>query len=129
MSKILNIDTDIYNQVVEYPLDSIVYQIHCYWNSRSKAWYLGVYDDELFNGSTEESEEALIYSRRVMPNQDLFSDVVMENLPKGVLLCIDTEGLKDDEIEPEITLTNLGYRNRFKLIYYPEEEAQELGLI
>lgn len=124
MSKYINIDTTITNQVSEYPLSGTPYQLHCYWNGRSKAWYIALYENDLFDGVTEESEDALLYSRKVMPNQSLLSDVNVVGLPDGILFCEDTEGLKDDEYEPTITLDNFGAGKRFVLVYIPLEDLQ-----
>lgn len=131
MAKILNLNTDIYNQLTNFILNGVSYKLHCYWNSRG-GWYLSFYDRTLFK-SVEESttpEDGLIAAGlKVMP--DPSSNIIKVSpdigLPSGILRAVDTKpNLNETGVDTRITVDNFGRGKRFQLFYITEQEIVNL---
>jgi hypothetical protein len=124
----LNIDGTSYNQYVTQIIDSTEYILHFYYNSRNSGWYMSFYDSDLYDTEGEDNTEALILGgRRLMPYQDVLLRASDDRLPKGQLVCVDTD-LEGLDVVPTVSLNNFGKDERFNLIYFSESDVAELSL-
>jgi hypothetical protein len=125
MAKILNINGTNYNQYFTQILDNQEYVVHIYYNTRS-GWYISFYDPDIYESSSVDNTEALIYGgRKLVPNQEILLRVIDDRLPQGSLFCYDTN-LRETSKQSSIVLDNFGSNKRYQVIYFTEEEVAEL---
>lgn len=126
MAKFLNIDGSIYDKTFSQILDNVEYIFHIYYNKRS-GWHLSVYDSDLYDSTATDNTSALILGgRKLMPSQDVFKVVSDSRLPKGKLYCVDTD-LKSLSEQEQLTIGNFGVGNRYRLVYFSEEDLTEFS--
>jgi hypothetical protein len=128
MSTRINIDTTQLNKKFKLILESVEYQMHCYWNNR-QGWYLAVYDAETYDEDLEDNEAALIVGGlKMMPQRNLFKFVTDERLQlEGSVFCADFDPTATPAGEDVyVTLGNFGKDKRFRLVYFSKEEIAEL---
>lgn len=90
-------------QTLQVDLDSVVYQLTLDWNTRTESWTLSVADA---------SAVAIVAGVRVGADYPMLRQYLHLDLPPGLLICLDTEGLVEDP-----TRFSLGARH--KLVYIP----------
>lgn len=80
-----NSDAPYYDFDVD--LEGSSYTFEFYWNARSAAWFLTVYDA---------TGDAIVAGRRVVLGVPLFGRSVDTRLPPGFLIAIDTGTTEED---------------------------------
>lgn len=124
MAYTLNVSADKYNQLYEFSLDSVVYTVHVYWNHRS-GWYLSLYDNDDFDNTTYDSDDALIVGGiKIVRNRNLLDRCTDSRLPAGELWCYDSSDTTDDAT---VGLDNFGSDERFRLVYFTEDDINDLS--
>ena len=97
----LNGDLAAQNFIVS--LDGISYRMFIEWNGRTGAWYFGISD----NGGND-----ILRGIKCVPNYPLTRQYRIENLPTGMFMVHDSNGVNDMPGRD-----TFGSGRRFKLLY------------
>lgn len=128
MSIRINVDTTKLNKKFKLILESVEYQMHCYWNDR-QGWYLSVYDTDTYDEDLEDNQDALIVGGlKLLPQRNMFKYVSDERLElEGAVFCADFDPTSTIAGgETYVTLDNFGKGKRFRLVYFSKEEIAEI---
>ena len=101
-------DTSAYRQVIT--LEDSVYIFRTYYNTRDKAWYLDL---------LEQDETPIIYGLKLVINWGLLARYQDDRLPPGELITVDLAGDSN-----EVDRDNFG--DTVRLVYISEAELDAL---
>lgn len=123
MPTVFNINTDNNNidQVQRFTIEGTEYILKTYFNSRkfdnddlgAGSWYIELRDN---NNNT------ILSGVKLVPYQDVFKYPPFRKIFSGSLILFDTKGVLDDQV----TVDNYGSGKRYQLMYFTEEEIQNL---
>ncbi len=99
------------NEELETSLAGIVYKFKYSFNTRDQRWRLSIYRENA----------PVILGIKIVENVSLLSQYILDDFDHGDIFCIRS---KDDG--KDVGLDNLGIGEAYELIYFSNEELQQL---